>query len=326
MKLKPSKIFFVTSFFPVAIFKMLARLGEITPGRVKVAVLTGLTLAIGQFLLSSRFLKYTTYLEKAFLGFLAAGTAWMFLTPPQTSLLFVYHSTSLLYLVLFLTTLLPQLFGYDPFTYSIAKAWYPEVVWKTPQFRIINLHITYFWSGVFFLAMLSCWLGQEKPLFSIALPLLFVLGFGLPFSRRYPGYYLKLRITAQPSDISTFPSTAKELVLRMPQRFDPQAAPGLQADIQFDLSGEGGGKMVLSIADGQCRVRDGEVSNPTLAIISPADIWLKVTRGEINRPKALMDGLFKVEGDMNLLMKMGELFKPPSKIDESGSNQKGENQ
>jgi hypothetical protein len=73
MKIKPSKVFFVTSFFPVAIFKMLARLGEITPGRVKVAVLTGLILAIAQFFLSRRFLKYTTYLEKAFLGFLGAG-------------------------------------------------------------------------------------------------------------------------------------------------------------------------------------------------------------------------------------------------------------
>jgi len=315
MKVKPSKVFFVTSFFPVAIFKMLARLGEITPGRVKVAVVTGLILAIGQFFLSRRFLKYTTYLEKAFLGFLGAGTAWMFLTPPQTSYLFVYHSTSLLYLVLFLTTLLPQLFGYDPFTYSIAKAWTPEAVWKTSQFRIINLHITYFWSAVFFLATLSCWLGQEKPLFSIVLPLIFVLGLGLPFSRQYPGYYLKTEFTARPSDSSALPSTAKELVLRMPLRFNPHAVPGLRADIQFDLSGEGGGKMALSIADGQCRAQEGEVSSPTLAIISPADIWLKMARGEINRPKALMDGLFKVEGDMNLLMKMGELFRPPAKID-----------
>lgn len=73
MKLRLSKVLFVTSFFPVVIFKALARVGEITPGRVKVAVATGLVLAGVQYLLSRRFLKYTTYLEKAFLGFLAAG-------------------------------------------------------------------------------------------------------------------------------------------------------------------------------------------------------------------------------------------------------------
>jgi putative sterol carrier protein len=262
-------------------------------------------------------------LERAFLGFLGAGTAWIFLTPPQTSSLFVHHSTSLLYLVLFLTTLVPQLFGYDPFTYTIARLWSPEAVWNTPQFRRINLHITYFWSAVFFLATLSCWLGQEKPLFSIVLPLIFVLGIGLPFSRKYPGYYLKREFDLRPPDSSSFPATARELVLRMPQGFNPQAAPGLKADVQFDLSGEGGGKMVLSIADGQCTVREGGVSTPTLTILAPGDTWVKMARGEISRPKALMDGLFKVEGDMNLLMKMGELFKPQAKAEERDFSLKG---
>jgi putative sterol carrier protein len=276
-------------------------------------VVAGLILAVGQFLLSRRILKHTTYLERAFLGFLGAGTAWIFLAPPETSSFFVHHSTSLLYLVLFLTTLLPQLSGYDPFTYAIAKMWSPKVVWNTPQFHVINLHITYFWSAVFFLATLSCWLGQEKPLFSIVLPFVFILGMGLPFSRKYPGHYLRREFAARPSDSAAFPATAKELVLRMPQGFNPQAAPGLKADIQFSLSGEGGGDLVLSIAGGQCTVREGKVSAPALAIRSPGDVWLKMARGEINRPKALMDGLFKVEGDMSILMKMGELFKPQAK-------------
>ncbi len=312
MKTTLSKILFVTSFFPLAIFKVLARVGEITPGRVKVAVVTGLVLAGAQYLLSSRFLKHTTYLEKAFLGFLAAGTAWIFVAPPEYSLFFVLHSTSLLYLVLFLTALLPQLLGYDPFTYAIAKQWSPELVWNTPQFRIINLHITYFWSGLFFLATLSCWLGQEKPFFSVVVPLILVLGAGLPFSRGYPLYYLKRRDVALPADPSALPGTARDLVLGMPLAFNREAAPDLEAEIQFDLLGEGGGKMVLSIADGQCTAHEGEARCPALTIHSPEDIWLKMARGEINRPKALMDGLFKVEGDINLLIKMGDMFQPPT--------------
>ena len=243
MQVKVSKVLFVTSFFPVVIFKVLARVGEITPGRVKVAVLTGLVLAGAQFILSRHVLKYTTYLEKAFLGFLAAGTAWIFLAPPESSSFFLHHSTSLLYLVLFLTTFLPQLFGYDPFTYSIAKQWSPKPVWNTPQFRLINLHITYFWSAVFLLATLSCWVGQEKPLFSIVVPLIFVLGIGLPFSRKYPGHYLKREGAGRPADPSAFPGTARDLVLNMPHAFNPGAALGLKAEIQFDLSGEGGGKI-----------------------------------------------------------------------------------
>ena len=33
--------------------------------------------------------------------------------------------------------------------------------------------------------------------------------------------------------------------------------------------------------------------------------------GEIHRAKALMDGLYQVEGDMSLLLKLGELFHAP---------------
>jgi putative sterol carrier protein len=308
MKLRLSKVLFVTSFFPVVIFKALARVGEITPGRVKVAVATGLVLAGVQYLLSRRFLGYTTYLEKAFLGFLAAGTAWIFLAPPETSSFFVQHTISLLYLLLFLTTLLPQLFGYDPFTYAIAKQWSPEAVWNTPQFRLINLHITYFWSLVFLLATLSCWVGQEKPLFSVVVPLIFILGMGLPFSRKYPGHYLKREGGGRPADPSAFRGTARDLVLHMAHSFNPGAASDLKAEIQFDLSGEGGGKIVLSIADGQCAAREGQTLSPTLTIRSPSDVWLKMARGEISRPKALMDGLYRVEGDMGLLMRMGDIF------------------
>ena len=51
---------------------------------------------------------------------------------------------------------------------------------------------------------------------------------------------------------------------------------------------------------------------PDLTITAPADIWLKMARGEINRAQALMDGRYKVEGDMDLLIKMGEIFGPAS--------------
>ncbi|MCJ7748364.1 MAG: hypothetical protein MUP27_11545, partial [Desulfobacterales bacterium] len=127
MKLKT--VLFITSFTPVIVFKIIARIGEATLTQAKVATAVGLILAGIQFFLSKKFLKHTTYLEKAFLGFLGVGTAWVFLTPARASSLFVDHSTALLYFLLFLTTLIPQLFGYDPFTYAIAKQMTPERVW-----------------------------------------------------------------------------------------------------------------------------------------------------------------------------------------------------
>ena len=324
MKSKTKIVLFITSFIPVVAFKVIARLGDATIGQAKLATALGLILAVVQFILSKKLINHTTYLEKAFLGFLGVGTVWVYLTPPHVSSIFVENSTALLYFVLFLTTLIPQLLGYDPFTSAIAKQMAPERVWNTPQFRMINLHLTYFWSGIFIINFLSSWLGHGKPLFSILIPLIIILGVGLPVVRIYPNLYLKRQFTPQPIDSSFFPKTAKELISLMPIGFNPEAARDLKAEIQFNLTGEGGGKMILSISEGQCTAQEGEVLSPALTIISPADLWLKITRREIDPARSLMDGLYEVKGDMNLLMKMGDLFRPPTKVTGEEVTQKEE--
>jgi putative sterol carrier protein len=94
----------------------------------------------------------------------------------------------------------------------------------------------------------------------------------------------------------------------MPGAFDPAAAGDLKAEIQFDISGEKGGKWVISIAGGRCEVQRGEAVSPTVTIESPGEVWVKIARGEIDRPKALMDGLYRVKGDMKVLSRMPQLF------------------
>ena len=308
-----STILFITSFVPVAVFKIIARVGDADLAQAKAATVIGLVLAIIQFILARKYIKHTSYLERAFLGYLAAGAAWVYLTPDNISYVFVDNSVAILYFVLFLTTLIPQLLGYDPFTYTFAKQWHPETVWNTPQFKTINLHITYVFSGIFFMAFLSSWIGHGKPLFSIVIPFFLIIGIGLPFSRKYPVYYVKKNYSSEPIDLSGFPQTARELITRMPTSFNADAAGDLTADIQFRISGEERFDMVLSIANGKCTARAGDACSPSLTIIAPADIWMKMARNEINKPKAFMDGLYKAEGDINLLIRMGQLFWTPPK-------------
>ncbi|HME44033.1 MAG TPA: NAD(P)H-dependent oxidoreductase [Syntrophorhabdales bacterium] len=208
MKLKPSALLMITSFVPVIAFKVIARAGAATLSQARIAALVGVVLAMAQCILSTRLLRQTTYLERAFLAFLAVAVVWVSIMPMEIAMLFVTHSTTLLYIVLFLTTLLPQAFGYDPFTYAIARQRYPETVWNMPQFRTINLHITYVWSGLFLAAACSSFLGGGTPVFSILVPLVFVLGVGLPFSTKYPHYYLKHAFPTKPIAASLFPDTA----------------------------------------------------------------------------------------------------------------------
>jgi putative sterol carrier protein len=308
MTKKLDKVLFVTSFVPVAAFKTIARIGDATWGQAKIAVVIGFILAAVQYVSARKILKYNTYLEKAFLAFLLAGTLWVYALPANLAHIFVDNSVALLYLTLFFMTFLPQLFGYDPFSYAIAKQWYPESVWGTPDFRLINLRITYVWSGVFFAAFLSSYLGHGKPVYSILIPFALCIGIGVVFSKKYPDYYLKRKYRVSPEAAAAVPDTAEKLIEGMPTAFDPSAAKDLRAEIQFDISGEGGGKWVISVAEGRCEVRKGEAGSPTVTIESPGDVWVKIARGEIDRPKALMEGLYKVKGDMKVLTLMPQLF------------------
>jgi putative sterol carrier protein len=308
MSKKLDKLLFVTSFIPVATFKIIARLGEATWGQAKIAVLVGFILATIQYVSARKILHYNTYLEKAFLGFLLAGTIWVYTLPANWAHLFVDNSVALLYLTLFLMTFLPQIFGYEPFTYAVAKQWYPESVWGTPDFRLINYRVTYVWSMIFFTSFLSSYLGHGKPPYSILIPFALCIGIGVVFSKKYPDYYLRRKYRVSPEAAAAIPDTPKELIEGMPAAFDPTAAGDLQTEIQFDISGEGGGKWVISIAGGRCDVRGGEAVGPALTIESPGDVWVKIARGEVDRPKALIQGLYKVKGDMNLLARMPQLF------------------
>jgi len=308
MTKKLDKLLFITSFIPVASFKIIARVGEATWGQAKVAVVIGFILAVIQYLGARKILRYNTYLEKAFLGFLLAGTIWVYALPANLAHIFVDHSVAILYFTLFLMTLLPQLMGYEPFTYAVAKQWYPETVWGAPDFRLLNFRITYVWSGVFFAAFLSSYLGRGKPMYSIVIPFALCIGIGLVFSKTYPNYYLRRKYRVSPEAAAAVPDTVAKLIEGMPNAFDPAAAGDLRAEIQFDISGEGGGRWIVCIAGRRCEVRMGEAVAPALTIESPGDVWVKIARGEIDRPKALMEGLYKVKGDMKLLARMPQLF------------------
>ncbi len=98
----------------------------------------------------------------------------------------------------------------------------------------------------------------------------------------------------------------------MPLTFNSEAATGLNAIIQFKVSGDEPGVYHLSIADGECHFHTGLAESPTLTIDTPSDVWLKISRGELSGQDALMKGLYNASGDLSLMLKMNDLFKSVS--------------
>lgn len=102
--------------------------------------------------------------------------------------------------------------------------------------------------------------------------------------------------------------TCRELLGMMPLAFNAQAAEGLAAVYQFEVHGDETFVAHLRIAGGVCTYHEGPAEKPNLIIKTPADVWLKISRGELNGQQAFIDGQYKVEGDLNLLLKMNRLF------------------
>jgi putative sterol carrier protein len=112
----------------------------------------------------------------------------------------------------------------------------------------------------------------------------------------------------RPGAAGPLPQTCRELIQGMPMGFQPQEAGDLTAQIQFEVTGEEDFISHLPIAGGICVCQEGRADKPNLIIKTPADVWLKISRDELNGQKAFMEGRYKVEGDMNLLLKMSRLF------------------
>jgi putative sterol carrier protein len=103
-------------------------------------------------------------------------------------------------------------------------------------------------------------------------------------------------------------TSAQEIFEKMASQFKPEVAGDMTATIQFELSGEGGGQWVASIANGQATVTAGTTPNPTMTFMSAAADYVAIINGTLNPMNAFMQGKIKVKGDMAMAMKMQKMF------------------
>jgi putative sterol carrier protein len=102
--------------------------------------------------------------------------------------------------------------------------------------------------------------------------------------------------------------TVKETFDLMPSRFRADKAQGVNAVIQYDITGEGGGTWNATIKDGACAVAEGAAASPNLTLTIAGQDWLDMLAGKLNPQMAFMSGKLKLKGDMGLAMKIGSMF------------------
>lgn len=106
--------------------------------------------------------------------------------------------------------------------------------------------------------------------------------------------------------------TAKEILEAMPGQLDANAAKGVNATIQFNLSGDGGGQWYITIKDGTASTSEGTAPSANMTMSMAAQDYADMTLGKLNPQMAFMSGKLKISGDMGLAMKMQTLFKRPA--------------
>ena len=103
--------------------------------------------------------------------------------------------------------------------------------------------------------------------------------------------------------------TVKQLVLNHEKAFKPETAEGIEAVIQYHLTGDEGGDWIITIADDKCTVAEGEAENPKMTLTAEAQDFKDVLTGKANGMQYFMQGKLKLAGDLNLAMKLTTFFK-----------------
>ncbi len=106
------------------------------------------------------------------------------------------------------------------------------------------------------------------------------------------------------------PLTIADLMEKMPGALIPEKAVGIDAVVHFKFTGAEAGEWNAVIKDGKVEVARGiPHSKPTMTLTADSSDYLKIFTGELDGMQAFMEGKIKLAGDLNLAMKLMQMFR-----------------
>ena len=105
------------------------------------------------------------------------------------------------------------------------------------------------------------------------------------------------------------PISVADLMSKMPSAFVPEKAQGLDVVLQFVFTGAEPGSWYADVHDGQVSVQQGTHPSPKMTLTADSDDYIKLFTGQLDPMQAFMAGKLKLAGDLNLAMKMTQIFR-----------------
>jgi hypothetical protein len=270
--------------------------------RVRHALSVALVVETAYIALAARWdeIKYADYCLWAVF---ALGTLLAHAGVEPAVFLFQNYSPPIFFGTFALMALVPLLLGRETFTYYYARRQTPHWQQNLPTFHSINRLMTGFWTLIFFTAAVLAASVPDDWHFTALYPNLLIFVVGIPAPVWLTPLYLRFFPPA-------LPQTVEPLIMGMPFAFASKAARDADASIQFCVSGSDAANYYLRIAKGKCESFEGNAPAPDLTVYTPDTVWVQIVHGQLDRARALEQGLYRVEGDLALLAQMTKWFPP----------------
>ena len=102
--------------------------------------------------------------------------------------------------------------------------------------------------------------------------------------------------------------TLDDLMELYRKRFNAENAEGIDATVQFHITGEGGGDYVMVIKDQDMAISKGTAEQASMTVTSTFQDWMDMNLGKTNPMVSIMSGKVEIKGSVPLAMKFQSLF------------------
>lgn len=103
--------------------------------------------------------------------------------------------------------------------------------------------------------------------------------------------------------------TVQGIIDALPEHFNPNAASGVDAVFQFDISGEQGGQWYLVVKNQACEITKGTHPGPTVSYSIGGSDFIEMMTGRLSGQAAFFSGKLRVSGDLMMAQRLDGLFK-----------------
>ena len=142
---------------------------------------------------------------------------------------------------------------------------------------------------------------------------------GMDFSEVTPEQFAQLVSAASDDQIKevikavgTKP-TLDRIFASFPERFKPEQAKGVDAEIQFVVTDDKDRHpYVVAVKDGTCDAHEGESTSPKTSITTDLVSFVKLVTGKAQGVQLFMAGQLRVGGDLMFSQRIMNFFEPPS--------------